>query len=111
MIMNRPTHETIPLTEPDFDEEEIQAVASLLRSRKIGADGPISRELEKQMAEALGVERVLLTTSGTHSLELAFLTMDLRPGDEVICPSFTFVSTANAILRCSAKPVFADIDP
>ena len=58
----------------------------------------------------LGGTRVLLTTSCTHALELALLALGIGPGHEVICPSFTFVSTANAILRVGARPVFADIE-
>jgi dTDP-4-amino-4,6-dideoxygalactose transaminase len=58
----------------------------------------------------LGVPRVLLTTSCTHALELALLALGIGPGHEVICPSFTFVSTANAVLRVGAQPVLADIE-
>jgi len=66
--------------------------------------------VETRLAELLGVPRVLLTTSCTHALELALLALGIGPGHEVICPSFTFVSTANAVLRVGASPVLADID-
>jgi dTDP-4-amino-4,6-dideoxygalactose transaminase len=66
--------------------------------------------VEARLAERLGVARVLLTTSCTHALELALLALGVGPSQEVICPSFTFVSTANAILRVGARPVFADIE-
>jgi dTDP-4-amino-4,6-dideoxygalactose transaminase len=66
--------------------------------------------VEKRLAERLGGARVLLTTSCTHALELALLALGVGRGQEVICPSFTFVSTANAILRVGATPVFADIE-
>ena len=96
---------------PDFDEAEIEAVAELIRSGKISGDGPATKRLEAEMAAYLGVPKVFLTTSGTHALELAMHSLRLKPGDEVICPSFTFVSTANAALLCGAKPVFAEIRP
>ena len=66
--------------------------------------------MEARLAALLGVPRVLLTTSCTHALELALLALGVGPGQEVICPSFTFVSTANAILRVGAAPVLADIE-
>jgi dTDP-4-amino-4,6-dideoxygalactose transaminase len=66
--------------------------------------------VEQRLAEHLGAHRVLLTTSCTHAMELALLALGIGPGHEVICPSFTFVSTANAILRVGARPVFADIE-
>ena len=66
--------------------------------------------MEGRLAESLGVGRVLLTTSCTHALELALLALGIGPGDEVLVPSFTFVSTANAVLRVGARPVFADIE-
>ena len=67
-------------------------------------------ELLTRLAELLGAHRVLLTTSCTHAMELALLALGIGPGHEVICPSFTFVSTANAVLRVGARPVFADIE-
>jgi dTDP-4-amino-4,6-dideoxygalactose transaminase len=101
----------IAFGKPDLDEAEIEAVAKLIRGGKIGGDGPATKRLEAEMAAYLGVPKVFLTTSGTHALELAMHSLRLKPGDEVICPSFTFVSTANAALLCGAKPVFAEIRP
>ena len=67
-------------------------------------------ELGRVEAALAGRPRVLLTTSCTHAMELALMALGLRPGQEVICPSFTFVSTANAVLRLGATPVFAEIE-
>src|ERR1700721_1970513 len=63
------------------------------------------------LERALGAARVLLTTSCTHALEMAALLLDIQPGDEVIVPSFTFVSTVNAFVLRGAVPVFADVRP
>ena len=93
-----------------FDEREVEAVKSALAGRVAG-DGPIGRRVEARLATMLGTSRVLLTTSCTHAMELALLALGVGPGQEVVCPSFTFVSTANAVLRVGAHPVFADIEP
>jgi dTDP-4-amino-4,6-dideoxygalactose transaminase len=100
---------TVPFHLPWLDGREAEAVRSALEGRLAG-DGPIGRRVEQRLAESLGTHRVLLTTSCTHAMELALLALGIGPGHEVICPSFTFVSTANAILRVGARPVFADIE-
>jgi dTDP-4-amino-4,6-dideoxygalactose transaminase len=100
----------IPLCQPWFDEHEQERVRRALAGRTAG-DGPFGRQVEKRLAEILDVPRVLLTTSCTHAMELALLALGVGPGDEVVCPSFTFVSTAGAALRVGARPVFADIEP
>jgi dTDP-4-amino-4,6-dideoxygalactose transaminase len=110
----RPTPEAaarkpLLLSAPWFDESELSRVRDALAGRTSG-DGPFCRRVETRLAELLGVPRVLLTTSCTHALELALLALGIGPGHEVICPSFTFVSTANAVLRVGASPVLADID-
>jgi dTDP-4-amino-4,6-dideoxygalactose transaminase len=99
----------ILLTAPWLDEAERERLGQALAGRLAG-DGPFCRRVETRLAERLGATRVLLTTSCTHALELALLALGIGPGQEVICPSFTFVSTANAILRVGARPVFAEID-
>jgi len=98
----------IALSRPWFTEEEKQRLDAALAGRVAG-DGPFGRRVEARLSERLGA-RVLLTTSCTHALELALLALRIGPGQEVVCPSFTFVSTANAILRVGAIPVFADIE-
>ena len=104
-----PTARPIALSAAWFGEAETTRVAEALRGRTAG-DGPLGRRVERRLGEMLGAHRVLLTTSCTHALELALLTLGIGPGQEVICPSFTFVSTANAILRVGARPVFAEIE-
>jgi dTDP-4-amino-4,6-dideoxygalactose transaminase len=77
----------------------------------VSGDGWYTRRCHELLREILGVEHVLLTTSCTHALELTALLLEIGPGDEVILPSFTFVSSANAFVLRGARPVFADIRP
>ena len=94
---------------PFYDERELAAVRAALETHSAG-DGPIGRKVEARLSQMLDARRVLLTTSCTHALELALLALGIGTGQEVVCPSFTFVSSANAVLRVGARPVFADID-
>jgi dTDP-4-amino-4,6-dideoxygalactose transaminase len=80
-----------------------------LDAMHLSGDGAFTRRSSHQIEELLGVERALLTTSCTHALEMAALLLDIEPGDEVIVPAFTFVSTPNAFVLRGARPVFADI--
>ncbi|MBP1694854.1 MAG: dTDP-4-amino-4,6-dideoxygalactose transaminase [Deltaproteobacteria bacterium] len=77
----------------------------------ISGDGLFTKKCHSLLEKLLGVHKVLLTTSCTHALEMAALLLDIRPGDEVIVPSFTFVSTVNAFVIFGARPVFVDIRP
>lgn len=86
-------------------------MAEAVQNGHISGDGPFSRRCHAFLEEQLGVHKALLTTSCTHALEMCALLLDLRPGDEVILPSFTFVSTANAFVLRGAVPRFADIRP
>lgn len=104
-----PTARPIALSAAWYGEPEAARIAEALQGRTAG-DGPLGRRVEGRLALMLGVHRVLLTTSCTHALELALLALGIGPGQDVICPSFTFVSTANAILRVGARPVFAEIE-
>jgi dTDP-4-amino-4,6-dideoxygalactose transaminase len=99
----------ILLSAPWFDERESARARQALAGRTAG-DGPFGHKVERRLEQVLGARRVLLTTSCTHALELALLALGIGPGQEVICPSFTFVSTANAVLRVGARPLFADIE-
>lgn len=80
-------------------------------NRKICGDGPFTRRCSQWMEERFGAHKVLLTTSGTTALEMAALLCDIRPGDEVILPSFTFSTTATAFVLVGAKLVFVDVRP
>ncbi|HEY7409220.1 MAG TPA: dTDP-4-amino-4,6-dideoxygalactose transaminase [Vicinamibacteria bacterium] len=99
----------IPLSLPFFDEAETARCAEALRG-PLSGNGPFGQKVEARLSALLGGSRVLLTTSCTHALEMALLALGIGPGQEVVCPSFTFVSTANAVLRVGARPVFADIE-
>jgi dTDP-4-amino-4,6-dideoxygalactose transaminase len=103
--------EPLPLHHPSFDGSEIEAAAACLRAGDAGGNGPWSRDLESALARRLGIRRVLATSSCTSALEAALLACGIGPGDEVIVPSFTFVTTANAVVRAGARPVFVDIEP
>jgi dTDP-4-amino-4,6-dideoxygalactose transaminase len=99
----------IQLSETWFDAREAERMARALEGRVAG-NGPFCQKVEGRLAQLLGGHPVLLTTSCTHAMELALLALGIGSGREVICPSFTFVSTANAVLRVGARPVFADIE-
>ena len=101
---------TIPFHKPWYTEQDERALISALRSGIVG-DGECTRRASGYLAQMLGVKTVLLTTSCSHALELAMMVLQLKPGDEVIVPSFTFVSTTNCILRQGATVVFAEITP
>ncbi|MFA6030797.1 MAG: dTDP-4-amino-4,6-dideoxygalactose transaminase [Elusimicrobiota bacterium] len=99
----------IPLQAPCVGRAEAEAAARAVLDGHLVGRGPIGIALEERMSSDLGVPHVLLTTSGSHALELAMAALGLRRGDEVILPSFTFSSVANAVLRQGARPVFADV--
>jgi dTDP-4-amino-4,6-dideoxygalactose transaminase len=101
----------IPLQAPFITDEDRRSVFEAISSDQVAGSGPVCKEVEAEISRIIGSRYVFLTTSCTHALELAALSLDLKPGDEVILPSFTFTSTANAFLLRDAKLVFADIDP
>jgi dTDP-4-amino-4,6-dideoxygalactose transaminase len=101
----------LPLTSPWMDEREVAAVADAVRNGWLIGAGRQGRQVEQQLAQVLGVNRALLVNSCTAALEAAVLLSRVGAGDEVILPSFTFVSCANAVVRAGARPVFADVDP
>src|SRR5262245_46788419 len=101
----------IPFNRPSFAGHEQEYIADAIRLGHASGDGAYTRRCHALLEEALGAPRVLLTTSCTHALEMAALLLDIKPGDEVIVPSFTFVSTVNAFVLRGARPVFIDIRP
>lgn len=101
----------IPFNVPHISENELDYLAEAVLRRFTRGDGPFTERATRLLAEITGAHRVLLTTSCTHALEMSALLLDLRPGDEVIMPSFTFMSTANAYALRGAVPVFADCRP
>lgn len=101
----------IPFNKPSITALEARYLADALEHSKLSGDGKYTARVYGQLKERLGLDHVLLTTSGTTALEMASILIDLAPGDEVIVPSFTFSSTVNAFLLRGAKPVFCDIRP
>lgn len=109
--MRKPTQMNIPFHKPWYDENDERALITALRSGTLVGDGANTERASERLIKLLGVRTALLTTSCSHALELAMMVLQLKPGDEVIVPSFTFVSSTNCILRQGASPVFADILP
>jgi dTDP-4-amino-4,6-dideoxygalactose transaminase len=102
---------SIPFNRPACVGTELRFMQEALERGKISGDGEFSRRCHALLESALGAPKALLTTSCTHALEMTALLLDIQPGDEVILPSFTFVSTVNAYVLRGARPVFADIRP
>ena len=101
----------IPFNKPFITGKEIEYITSAISNRGIAADGYFTRRSAELLEDRFSILKVLMTPSCTAALEMAAMLCDLKPGDEVIMPSFTFVSTANAVVRCGANPVFVDIRP
>jgi perosamine synthetase len=100
----------IPISKPEFDEAEARAVADVLATGWV-SQGPRVAAFEALVAERVGAKFGVATTSCTTALHLALLVSGVGPGDEVVCPSYSFIATANAVRYAGAIPVFADIDP
>jgi dTDP-4-amino-4,6-dideoxygalactose transaminase len=101
----------IPFNKPPYTGNEEKYVIESMKSSKISGDGEFTKKCHKWFEEKLECKKVLLTTSCTHALEMAAILLDIKEGDEVIMPSYTFVSTANAFVLRGAKIVFVDIRP
>ena len=101
----------IPFNKPPFTGNEEKYILESIKSAKISGDGPFTNKCHQWFEEKLQCKKVLLTTSCTHALEMAAILLDIQKDDEVIIPSYTFVSTANAFVLRGAKIVFVDIRP
>ncbi len=96
---------------PPYTGKEFEYIRKAVENEKICGDGPFTRKCSEWIETQTGTTKCLLTTSCTHATELAALLLDIKPGDEVIMPSYTFVSTANAFVLRGATAVFVDIRP
>jgi len=90
---------------------EFEYMRQAVENGHISGDGPFTKKCHSFLESELGVPKALLTTSCTHALEMSAILLDIQPGDEVILPDFTFVSTVNAFVLRGAKPVFLDVRP
>ena len=108
--MRTQTEQIIPVARPCLGREEEAAVAEVLRSGWL-SQGPRVAEFERAFADYVGAEHAVAVSSCTTALHLALLALGIRSGDEVICPSFSFIASANCIVHAGGRPVFVDIDP
>ena len=107
--MSTPTPLSIPFNRSSLEGRELEYIFQTITIGQIAGDQTFSKKCHRLLEETLGVPRALVTTSCTHALEMSALLLDIKPGDEVITPDFTFVSTINAFVLRGAKPVFCDI--
>ncbi len=101
----------IPFNVPPFVGKELEYIQDAINDRKICGDGKYTKKCNEWLERKTGSQRALLTTSCTHATEMAAILAGIKAGDEVIMPSFTFVSTADAVVLRGATPVFVDIRP
>jgi len=101
----------IPFNKPYIAGKELEYIQQAMANLHLSGDGSFSRNCQALLEQELGVTRALLTTSCTDALEMTALLLDIKPGDEVIIPAFTFPSTVNAFVLRGARPVFIDIRP
>lgn len=111
ILEGKPIRNTVlPLADPEIGDEEIAHVLEVLRSKWI-SQGQKVAEFERKFSEYIGTEYAVAVSSGTAALHTAYIACGIKEGDEVIVPSFTHISTANAALYCGARPIFAEINP
>lgn len=101
----------INFNEPPYVGKETEYIVQAVNSKKICGDGLFTKKCSEWLENSTGTKKALLTTSCTHATEMAAILADVKPGDEVIMPSYTFVSTADAFVMRGATPVFVDIRP
>jgi dTDP-4-amino-4,6-dideoxygalactose transaminase len=101
----------IPFNRPFFSGKEFEFIQQAIANWQLSGDGAFTKKCHALLERELNVSKALLTTSCTHALEMAALLLDIKPGDEVIIPSFSFVSVANAFVLRGARPVFIDVRP
>ncbi len=101
----------VDFNQPCMVGQETEYMAQAVANRRISGDGPFTQRCAALLETELGAARALLTTSCTHALDMMALLLNIQPGDEVIIPSFTFVSTVNAFVLRGAVPVFIDVRP
>jgi dTDP-4-amino-4,6-dideoxygalactose transaminase len=101
----------IPFNRPVVMGREVEYMAQAIANGHMSGDGPFTKKAHALLETELGIPKALLTTSGTHALEMMAVLLDIQSGDEIIIPDFTFVSTVNAFVLRGARPVFVDIKP
>ncbi len=111
VLPESPARMPIPFNRPSVTGNEFEYMRKAVEEMHISGDGRYTRACHRRLEALLGAPKVLLTTSCTSALEMSALLLDLQPGDEVILPSFTFVSTVNAFALRGVRPVFSDIRP
>ncbi len=99
----------VPIARPFFGEEEERAVVEVLRSGWV-TQGPVVARFEEVVAERVGAAHAVAVTSATTALQATLVALGIGPGDEVVCPSYTYIATPNSIVNAGATPVFADLD-
>lgn len=100
----------IPVSDPYITQEDVNAVTEAIKNKRL-SQGKYVDKFEQEFANYLGCKYAIAVMNGTAALHLAVLAIDIKPGDEIIVPSFTFAATVNCVLYANAKPVFVDIDP
>ena len=101
--------ESIPFNVATYSESDRANLISAVSGRHTAGNGPFTKSVEQILVKQMGIHAALLTTSCTHALEMSALLARLQPGDEVIVPSYTFVSSASAFMLHGAKPIFVDV--